>query len=113
MDSSGRREADVMVPWVAPGGPLRLELSLRSESLVEFKVRWGGPASMGGQGEREARLSGGAALETLTVDFDCDGWLAWWGLRFGAGKTALECRSARLLRRDDRSGAVVREWTFT
>ena len=112
MDSSGRREADVMVPWVAPGGPLRLELSLRSESPVEFKVRWGSPVSMGGQGERVARLAGGGALEAVAADFECDGWLTWFGLRFGAGKTALECRSARLLRRDGRSGAVIREWRF-
>ena len=113
MDSSGRREADIMVPWVALGGPLRLELALRSEAPVEFKVRWGTPVSMGGQGEHVVRLSGGGALETVDVDFECDGWLTWFGLRFGEGRTAMECRSVRLLRRDERVDTVIREWSFT
>ncbi len=111
LEGQGRRPPEVIVPWVAEGGPLRLELDLRSEDPLQLSVRWGTPAAMGGQAERPASLAGGGASETVVAEFDCDGWLAWFSLRFGPGRSAVRCRRARLVRGGE-GGALVREWAF-
>ena len=106
----GRRPQEVVVPWVVQGGALRLELELRSEAATDLKVRWGNPAQMGGLGESDASLAGGADWQTATVDFDCEGWLAWFSLLFPAGESVAFCRRARLRRRG--TSELLHEWRF-
>ena len=105
----GRRPQEAVVPWVAPGGSLRLVLEVRSREAGEIALRWGGPASMGGAGTVPVRLPGGDGWRRVSADFDCDGWLAWFALRFPPGPSLAECRRARLERR---GGGAVREWSF-
>ncbi len=107
----GRRPQEVVVPWIEQGGKLHLELELRSEAAHELRVRWGNPAQMGGLGESVVNLPAGDSWQTVGADIDCEGWLAWFAVRFGSGPSLAFCRRAKLLRRDG-SGKPVREWTF-
>ena len=107
---AGRRAQEAMVPCVEPGGELRLVLELRSETAQDLAVRWGNPANMGGLGSRQVALAAGQAWQRVAVDFDCDGWLAWFSLLFAKGPSRVECRRAALIRRSD--SRAVREWAF-
>ncbi len=110
MEWQGDRSREVVVPWVAPGGGLRLELEMRSDAPRDLAVRWGHPASMGGAGTVPAYLAAGARWQRLAVDFDCQGWLAWFSLRFPGGPGVVECRRADLVRAD--GAGAVRRWPF-
>ena len=107
---AGRRAQEAVVPCVERGGELRLVLELRSETPQDLSVRWGNPANMGGLGSKQVALAAGHAWRQVGVDFDCDGWLAWFSLLFGKGPSRVECRRAELVRRRD--SRAVRKWTF-
>ena len=111
MDWEGRpRPPEVVVPWIEPGGPLRLSLEMRSETALNLTVRWGSPGRMGGAGSIEVGLAAGSDWKRLEADLDCEGWLAWFSIRFPAGSRVAECRRAALERRDP--AGVVRRWSF-
>ena len=106
----GRRPQEVVVPWVESGGQLRLELELRSDARQDLKVRWGNPAQMGGLGESDVALAAGTDWQTVAVDLDCEGWLAWFSIRFEAGASVAHCKGATLRRQGQ--PAVLQEWHF-
>ena len=106
----GRRPQEVVVPWIEQGGELQLELELRSETARNLKLRWGNPAQMGGLGESDVSLAGGSNWQTVAVDFDCQGWLAWFSILFPAGESVAFFRHARLRRRG--TAEVLHEWQF-
>ena len=108
MDWEGRpRPPEVVVPWIEPGGPLRLSLEMRSETALNLTVRWGSPGRMGGAGSIEVGLAAGSDWKRLEADLDCEGWLAWFSIRFPAESRVAECRRAALERRDP-AGVVRR-----
>lgn len=113
MDWTGnrRRPPEAVVPWIERGGPLRLTLEMRSEADLDLAVRWGVPGRMAGAGSVDVRLEAARGWKRLVADIDCDGWLAWFSVRFPVDAGAAECRRATLERRD--SAGVVREWSFT
>ena len=106
----GRRQPEAVVPWVTPGGGLRVRLEMRSEQAQELVVRWGTPAQMGGAGSAAIDLEGGNGWSRLETDISCDGWLAWFSVRFRQGAGPSECREA-VLERTDPAG-IVRTWSF-
>ena len=111
MDWEGSpRPPEVVVPWIEPGGPLRLSFEMRSETALNLTVRWGSPGRMGGAGSIEVGLAAGSDWKRLEADLDCEGWLAWFSIRFPAGSRVAECRRAALERRDP--AGVVRRWSF-
>ena len=103
----GNREA--VVPVVATGGALRLDLDMRSPQAQEIEVRWGTPASARSAGMRRVDLDSGRAWRRVSVDIDADGWLTLFSLRFSS-PVAVECRRASLERRD--GSKVIRTWNF-
>ena len=98
------------MPWVESGGQLQLELELRSDTPQDLKVRWGNPAQMGGLGESDATLAASTDWQTVVVDFECEGWLAWFSIRFPAGASVAYCRRATLRKRGQ--SAALRQWRF-
>ena len=107
---AGPRAQEAVVPCVEPGGALRMVFELRSETAQDLAVRWGNPANMGGLGSRPVALPGGNAWTRVTVDFDCDGWLAWFSLLFGKEPSRVQCRRAALVARGE--SGTIREWEF-
>ncbi len=112
MDWEGQdnRQPEAVVPWIAPGGSLRLVLEMRSDAAKDLVVRWGNPAQMGGAGSVSVGMAGGGAWQRLEADMDCDGWLTWFSVRFPKQAGVAECRRAVLERRD--RAAIVQEWSF-
>ncbi len=106
----GRRAQEVVVPFVAEGRGLRLELELRAETATQPEVRWGTPASMRGAGSAPVVISAGRHWQRLTVDLELEGWLTWFSLRFGPGPNRVECRRAALV--DTVRRTELREWRF-
>ena len=107
----GGRQPEAVVPWVAPGGRLRLRLEMRSERAQQLVVRWGTPAQMGGAGSVTVDLPGGGVWHGAEADMNCTGWLTWFSVRFPKDPGLAECRRA-VLERNDRPG-LVREWSFS
>ena len=107
----GNRLPEAIVPWVEPGGGLRIRLEMRSETAQELVVRWGTPAQMGGAGNVAVNLPGGGSWQDVEARMDCAGWLTWFSVRFPKGAGLVECRRA-VLERSDRPG-LVREWSFS
>ena len=106
----GRRPQEVVVPCVAEGGALRLELELRAETDSAPEVRWATPARMRGAGSAPFAIKAGRNWQRLTVELNVEGWLTWFSLRFGPGQNRVECRRAALV--DPVQGTQVREWLF-
>lgn len=106
-----RRSPEAIVPWVAPGGRLRLRLELRSEKDQQLTVRWGTPVQMGGAGSVTVDLPGGGSWHSAEADMNCVGWLTWFSVAFSRDAGLAECRRA-VLERSDRPGPV-REWSFS
>ena len=112
MEWQGRsnRAQEAVVPCVERGGRLRLTLEMRTGTAQDLAIRWGNPANMGGLGSKTVGLAAGDGWQRISADFDCDGWLAWFSIRFGNGPSRVECRRASLMRRD--SAGTIREWGF-
>ncbi len=106
----GRRAQEAVVPCVERGGSLRLTLEMRSDTSQDLAIRWGNAANMGGLGSEAVELAAGAGWQRISADFECDGWLAWFSVRFGKGPSQVECRRAVLARLD--GSGTIREWAF-
>ena len=106
----GSRPREAVVPIVAPGGQMRLDLEMRSDREQEVEVRWGTPTNMRASGLANVALPQGDAWQTVSADIDCDGWLTQFSIRFARDAGLVECRKATLTRRD--GSGPVGEWTF-
>ena len=107
----GRRPQEVVVPRVERGGSFRLELEVRSDTAQEPRVRWGSIEKMRGLGDVAVAVAACAGWQTVAAEFESEGWLTWFSLRFESGPGVALCRRARLLRRGD-APEVLREWNF-
>lgn len=103
----------VTLPHVMEGDNLTLRFRARSSNLAPLKFFWGTIDNVPGKGnEIELDFSADGNWRGLAVDFQPEGFLANFGLEFGAAAGQIEFDWFRLYRNRGRNLQMLQQWEF-